>query len=117
MNASLSDILTAAKNLVTATNDQARQSLLLAGAQVATGLTASKVVASGQGRVAVLSVAVGVAGGFLYDNGIPTAANVICAIPATVGVYQINIPFNNGLFVVPAGGSTVTVSYSIAGTA
>jgi hypothetical protein len=117
MNASLSDILTAAKNLVTATNDQARQSLLLAGTEVFAGITGTTVAATGQGRIVMLSVVLGAAGGFLYDNSIPGTGYPLCAIPATAGVYYINLPFNNGLFVAPGAGSIVTVSYSLAGTA
>ena len=113
MTASLTDILTATKNIVTALNGAAQQTLLIAGNQVATGIAAATLVAAGQGRVATVSVIVAGAAGKLYDASLATATtNPLAVIPATIGVFVVNLPFNNGLVIAPGAGQTVTVSFS-----
>jgi hypothetical protein len=113
MTASLTDILTATKNIVTALNGAAQQTLLIAGNQVATGVTAATLVATGQGRVATVSVIVAGVAGKLYDASLATATtNPLAVMPATVGVFVVNLPFNNGLVIAPGAGQTVTVSFS-----
>ena len=116
MTASLSDLLTAAKNIVTALNNATQQGQLLAGNLLAAGATNSVKFqsAGGQGRVARLSVLVaGSAAGVIYDSASGTTGAPLCAIPMTVGVYDINLPFNFGLYVAPGTGQTATVSYSL----
>ena len=113
MTASLTDILTATKNIVTALNGAAQQTLLIAGNQVATGVTTAALVATGQGRVATVSVIVAGVAGKLYDASLATATtHPLAVMPATVGVFVVNLPFNNGLVVAPGAGQTVTVSFS-----
>lgn len=64
----------------------------------------------------MLSVLTSGSGGFIYDSNNPGVTTApLCAISGTPGVYPINLPFNNGLLVVPGSGSSVTVSYTIGG--
>ena len=50
------------------------------------------------------------AGGDLAGGAV--AGNQIAVIPNTVGVYDVNFPFFNGLAIVPGAGQTVAVSYT-----
>jgi hypothetical protein len=119
MTASLSDILTAAKNIVTATNNSARQTLLLAGAQVDAGISANRSILNGQGRLVTVSVTTaGSTTGTIYDvNGLTSNNLPLYTIPMAVGTYQVGLPCNFGLLVTPGTGMVVTVSYSAAGVA
>ncbi len=118
MSASLTDLLTAAKNVVTAVNSLAQTYLGVEGMQAFNGLTAATVATSKAGRVKKVSVVVaGSASGLVYDsNSTSVTANPICAIPTTVGVYDIDMPFVNGLLIVPGTGQTVSGSYSTGGS-
>lgn len=114
MSASITDLLTAAKNIVTALNNASQTYLNVNGTLVKNAITSATVVTTGQGRVASVSVvATSTTAGVVYDAttaGATTAA--IGPIPAVIGVYQWNIPYNNGIVVAPGSGQTVTVSYS-----
>jgi len=87
-----------------------------AGAQSALYLTTATLVKGGLGRVAKVNVIVaGSAAGSVNDVGIAAGAvagNQIAVIPNTVGTYDINFPFFNGLVIVPGTGQTVAVSYT-----
>jgi hypothetical protein len=118
---SISDILTASKNLVTAVNGLGQTYLKVNGAVrsvSATGVT-PVLISSGQGRLASISVTAISGGhtGMIYDlsstdpAGI-VIANSLCFIDHAKGVTYANLPYNNGLVVVPGTGMTVVVSYS-----
>jgi hypothetical protein len=111
---SLTDILTATKNIVTAINSAAQTYANVNGIQTRLDLTSATLVKSGEGRVSYISVTVaGTTVGKAYDaTSTSGTSNAICAIPNTIGVYQVNIPFTTGLVVTPGTGQTVTVSYS-----
>lgn len=112
--ASLSDLLTAAKNIVTAINALAQNYLNVQGILNAAGLTTDTVVKQTAGRLCVVSVIVaGSATGTIYDGSTTSATTKpLYVIPMTVGVTIVNIPTSFGLFVSPGSGQTVTVSYS-----
>lgn len=112
--ASLDDILTAAKNVVTAVNGAAQTYLNVQGAQNSGNLTTATLVQSGAGRVATVSVTVaGSAVGKIYDaNSATSTTNPVYVIPNTVGVVFVNMPVGIGLVVAPGTGQSVTVSYS-----
>ncbi len=114
MSASLSDILTAIKNLVQGVNALAQNYLNVQGILNASGLTASTVVKSSAGRVAIVSVIVGgSATGTVYDGATATATTKpLYTIPTTAGAYVVNLPASFGILVSPGTGQTVTVSYS-----
>jgi hypothetical protein len=112
--ASLSDILTAAKNIVTALNQLGQSFLQVEGSNMQSNITSATLVKTGQGRIARISVVVaGSAVGRIYDaNASAATTNTMFVIPNTVGVTQINMPVNNGIVVAPGTGQTVSISYS-----
>lgn len=111
---SLSDILTAAKNVVTAINGIGQTYLKVQGARRSDTLTATSLVSTGQGRLASISVVVaGSAAGTIYDSSASgSLTNALATIGNTAGVTFVNLPYNNGLVVVPGTGMTVVVTYS-----
>ena len=86
------------------------------GAQSALYISSATLIKGGLGRVAKVSVIVaGSAAGSVNDVGTAVGAvagNQIAVIPNTVGVYDVNFPFFNGLAIVPGAGQTVAVSYT-----
>jgi len=112
--ASLDDLFTTAKNIVTAINGWSQTLLQTEGNASAAEITAATVVKTGQGRVARVSVIVaGSAVGYVHDAALPTASGPrVYTIPNTVGVYAVEIPVSNGIVVAPGTGQTVTISYS-----
>ena len=112
--ASLSDILTATKNIVTALNQLGQTYLEVEGASSYTNITTATLVKSGQGRIARLIVVVaGSATGAVYDAAASTdTSNQLLTIPTTVGIGEVNIPVNNGIVVAPGTGQTVAIVYS-----
>jgi len=70
----------------------------------------------GEGRIFSFNVTTAGAAGAIYDS--PTTAavaagNLICVIPATVGVYSWpdGFPFQQGLVVVPGAAQVVSLSF------
>lgn len=112
--ASVSDVLTAFKNLVTALNNASQSYMQVNGQLCASGITAATVVKASAGRVAVVSVIVaGGAIGYIYDaNALGVTGKPLYVIPMTVGVVVVNLPASFGILVVPGTSQTVTVSYS-----
>lgn len=111
---SLSDILTTAKNVVTAINGLSQTYLSVQGNQIYSDITAATLLKKGPGRVATISIiAGGSAAGTIYDtNNASLTNNPIFTIPTTAGVTFINLPVVNGIVVAPGTGQTVSVSYS-----
>jgi hypothetical protein len=111
---SLSDILTAAKNIVTAINGAAQTYLNVQGAQDAVNISSATLVKSGAGRVAVISVTTaGTTTGSVYDaNSSAATTGKIYVIPNTVGVVFVNMPVSLGIVVSPGTGQIVSISYS-----
>jgi hypothetical protein len=112
--ASLSDILTTAKNLVTSVNQLGRTYLSVNGVARSATLTGTTLVNSGQGRLASISVVVaGSSACVVYDsNNASSLTSSLAAVTNAIGVTVINMPYNNGLVVVPGTGMTVVISYS-----
>jgi hypothetical protein len=112
--ASLSDILTTTKNIVTALNQLGQTYLDVEGTTSYTQITAATLVKSGQGRIARLVVVVAGSGtGSVYDASSATATNdKLLTIPTTIGIVEVNIPVNNGIVVAPGTGQTVAIVYS-----
>jgi hypothetical protein len=57
----------------------------------------------------------GTNGGTIHDAATvatATAANVIYNLPATANLYQVNVPFFEGLVVNPGSSVTVSLTYS-----
>jgi len=112
--ASLSDILTVAKNIAQAVNALAQAYFNVQGAQNFAGLTAPTVVKTSSGRVAVISVVVaGSAPGMIYDAAtLGVTTKPLCVIPNTAGPFVANLPTSFGLLIVPGTGQTVSGSFS-----
>lgn len=114
--ASLSDIMSTVKNIVTALATEAQNYLDVQGAVNAAAISTPTVVKAVAGRIASVSVLVaGSATGLIYDGATLTATTKpIYVIPSAVGTepYVVNFPLSFGLLVVPGSGQTVTVSYS-----
>lgn len=112
--ASLGDIFTTAKNIVTAINGWSQTTLQVEGNASATEIAAAAVVKIGEGRIARVSVIVGgSAVGYIHDAILSTASGPrVYTIPNTVGVYEVNMPVSSGIVVAPGTGQTVSISYS-----
>ena len=112
--ASLSDILTATKNVVTSVNQIGQTYLKVNGTTRSQTITATTLVTISQGRLASVSVVVaGSAPCIIYDsNNAASLTSGLAAVTNAIGVTVINMPYNNGLVVVPGSGMTVVVSYS-----
>jgi hypothetical protein len=112
--ASLSDLLTTAKNIASAINGVAQTYVAVQGARIQQNITATAVVNNAAGRLAVVTVTTaGTTTGVIYDadaTGVTTRP--IYIIPNTVGVVFVNLPVVYGIVVVPGTGQAVTVSYS-----
>jgi hypothetical protein len=113
--ASLDDLLTASKNIVTALNGINGTFAKFLGNVTSTTITSSTLVATGSGRLVNFVVLVaGTGNGAIYNttnSASPPAANELVVIPQTIGVYPVGAAFTNGLLVVPGTGQTVTVTY------
>ena len=114
--ASLSDILTAIKNLVIAVNGAAQAYLNVNGQSTLEGITTATVVKISPGRVCTVSViTAGSATGMVYDsNATSNTTAPLYVIPTTVGTapYVVNMGCNSGILVVPGTGQKVTVGWS-----
>lgn len=111
---SLSDILTTAKNIVTAINGLGQTYLSVEGNRSSTAISAPTVVSTGQGRLAQISVvSAGSTVGAAYDATSSSATTgMIASIPNSLGVFTVNIPTSNGIVISPGTDQIVTVSYS-----
>ena len=112
--ASLSDLLTTAKNIASAINGVAQTYVAVQGAKTRQNITAATVVSVAQGRLATVSVTTaGSAVGTIYDSASTSVTTrPIYTIPNTVGVVSVNLPVVYGVVVTPGTGQAVTVSYS-----
>jgi len=98
--------LDASGNLRTAANDLATNSLL--------NITAATVVKATPGRIVRVAVTTAGAAGSIYDHATTSgvaAGNLIAAIPATVGVFDLDWPCAVGIVVVPGAAQVCSVSF------
>jgi len=116
MAASLDDILTTQKNGVVALNNVFQALNILNPTTTSATVTASTLIIAGKGRLISFSVVVaGSASGLIYNAGTPTggaAANALVATPTTIGVYDANMMFTDGIVVAPGTGQSINVTYS-----
>lgn len=114
--ASLSDLLTAVKNVAVNIANLGQVLLQISGQSMAGGITGTTLVKQGPGRlvkVAVISeVGTGPAGQIIDSNSPGATGPVIYSVPGAVGLYEVNLPFSLGLVVVPTAGDVISVSYS-----
>lgn len=110
---SLSDILSAAKNIVLAVNALAQNYLNVQGLTNLAAISAATVAKGSGGRIAAVSVTTAGAAGVIYDAATTAdTSKPVYIIPATLGVFNVNIPVNFGINVVPGAAQVVTVIYS-----
>jgi hypothetical protein len=58
-------------------------------------------------------IVAGSAEAMIYDSNLTTSlTSALAVVDNTLGVTVINMPYNNGLVVVPGTGMTLVVSYS-----
>jgi hypothetical protein len=84
------------------------------GLKSAFNVTAATVVKATPGRLAKISVLVAGAVGAAYDSITTsgnTAANEVFVIPATVGVYDIDVPCLTGIVIAPGAAQVCYVTY------
>ena len=117
--ASLSDILSAIKNIVTALNNATQTYLSVNGSSIATAISTPTVVKSSAGRVVNVSVVVNGSGvGGIYDAAqLGITKNPLWVIPdapqANGEPFDVNLSVAYGILVIPgAGGQIVSVGYS-----
>lgn len=113
---SLSDLLTAVKNVAVNISNLGQTLLQISGTTGAGGLTGTTLVKTGPGRIVKVAVisetGTGPAGQIIDANNATATGPVIYSIPGAVGLYEVNLPFTLGLLVVPSAGDVVSVSYS-----
>jgi hypothetical protein len=114
---SLDDMLSAVKNGVAAINNLSQTWLQISGTSVASNITTATLVKTGQGRLCVVSIVTpGSTEGKFYDtNSISSTSGVIYSTLHTlpIGTIQVvNLPFTNGLVIVPGTGQVLACSYT-----
>ena len=115
--ASISDVLTAIKNLVTTLGTASNNFMNVHGQTTVCNITGATLIKSSAGRVCQVSViAGGGSPGAIYDVVSLTGARTkqLYVIPDTVGTapYVVNMPASFGILVVPSSGQIVSVSFS-----
>jgi hypothetical protein len=116
--ASISDVLSAIKNIVTALSTASQNYLNVQGITNSVNISTPTIVKSSAGRIAQVSVIVaGSATGKVYDsNAIGQVTRPIWVIPQAAKTsgepFIVNMPVSYGIVVIPGTGQTLTVSYS-----
>jgi len=113
--ASIDDVLTAIKNIVTALNTQVQTSINIEGAQDFYNVASATMVKTGAGRIGnVMVIVAGSASGTVYDaaNVSDTSRPIYTISNAATGRFVVGMPFQYGLLIVPGTGQTVAGSYS-----
>jgi hypothetical protein len=111
--ASLDDILTATKNVVSAINNASKSYLAVNGQQGYPGISTPTTASKAAGRLAQVSVVTaGSTPGTIYDSNSAGTTKPIYAVPNTIGSFFINIPVLYGIYVVPGTGQVIAISYS-----
>lgn len=91
------------------------QPVLIGGRTTKLNITAATVVKVGTGRLATVTVTTaGSTVGTANDTtttGAAAVANLVAAIPNTVGVYTLNFPVLNGIVIVPGTSQVISVAY------
>ncbi len=97
--------------------DPAQALLTGKGLKTALNKTAgNSIVQAGVGRVAKVYVNTAPSGGTTQINDCATtgaiaAANLVCVIPNTVGIYDVDVPISTGLALTVGTGGVVSISY------
>lgn len=110
---SASDILTVLRNVAQAINQAQQAYQNVQGISNSGSLSATTLVKSGAGRCCEIIVTAAGAAGAIYDSTSLTATtNPIFVVPATLGVYVLNMPVRYGIVYAPGAAQVATVGYS-----
>jgi alpha-L-arabinofuranosidase len=113
--ASLSDILSAIKNIAQNINSLGQIFTEQDGHITTATVTAQTLVVAGQGRLVSVSVTVAGAAAGTINNSATTggaaASNVLVAVPNAVGIIQCGQKFTYGLVISPGAGQSLNVTY------
>jgi hypothetical protein len=115
---SVTDILTAIKNIVVALNNAALSYNNVNGVSTKEAISAPTVVKTTPGRVCAVSITTaGSATGMIYDaTNLNTTTAPLWVIPAAAASngqpYVVNLPTDSGILVVPGTGQVLTLSWS-----
>lgn len=112
--ASLSDLLSAAKNLVIAINNLAQNYLNIQGVACTAPLNTTTLVKASAGRCVAVSVIIAgdTTGYVVNSNSISSLSARLCVIQNTVGIQLINLPAGQGIVFQPGTNMYAVVSYS-----
>jgi len=117
-DASISDLLTGLKNLVSSVNNISTIYQQINGIQNKSNLSGTSpiVVKNSSSRVALISVIeAGSTVGYVYDSSTSTInaeTPKLYVIPNEVGIFNVNMPANFGILVSPGTDQIITISYS-----
>jgi hypothetical protein len=110
---SLSDLLTVLRNVAQAINQAQQAYSNVQGISNSGSLSATTLIKSGPGRVCTVIVTTAGAAGAIYDSANKTATtNPIFVVPATVGIYVVNVPTRYGIVYAPGAAQVAVVSFS-----
>lgn len=115
---SISDLLTAVKNLVVALNAATQAFNNVNGVSTKENIKAPTIVKASAGRVASVSITTAGSGvGLIYDSAsLTTLTAPLWEIPAAAAAngepYVVNLPVDTGILVVPGTGQILAVSWS-----
>lgn len=120
--ANIDDLVTVQKNGVVAINDLTAALNLFrdiytsfVGTNTYLGITGSSLIMTGAGRLVSVAITSGTNGVSIYDSETvagAAASNAIYVNTTSAAITQINIPFFNGLVVIPGASTTVCITYS-----
>ncbi len=111
---SISDVLTAIKNIVLALNNETQTYLNINGSSCAANIGTATVVKTSPGRIVTISVITpGSTTGLIYDGAAVTATTKpLAVIQSMVGIFPVNLVASDGIVVIPGTGQVVSVGYS-----
>ena len=112
--ASLDDVITVAKNIVTAINGASQAYISVNGQQTSGNIASSSQIQTVPGRLATVSITAATGGnpGMIYDTNTGTATNPVFAIPDTLGIVFVNLRIKSGIYVELGTGMEVAVTFS-----
>lgn len=110
---SMATILATFQNITTAINTLSTTWADIQGIATSGSLSAATVVKAAPGRLCSVVVTTAGAAGTIYDSTNAAAtSNPIFVVPATLGVYVVNIPCAFGIVYAPGSAQVAVVSYS-----
>lgn len=114
--ASLDDILTVQKNGVVAINAFNQVTQRGQGSSTSLTVSANTTITSTKGYLVRASVTVaGSSNGTIYNatsNTTAIASNALCIVPNSVGIHELGLVYNAGLYVVPGTGQSLNLTFT-----